>query len=260
MCSQESLIWNTAQTCEILLPSPRVIQCPFKAAAKMTNIMEWGRGHARTESPMYLHFSSALDLSTCSRPGPQLWGWHPLTAHEQGTRWAARLRQIIHEIDIINKLQTMQNYSAATNWFIIKVSGKINTCWNLKQIKISSTPHNLTGTHRAHIWLIASLTAELFPVGGEFVKLWLFWWVISDMRQGAAVLHSFHLCSRPRCRLCRPRLPLLAAGPISCPAQLIMSARDHESESDHGNALRFDNFIQEQTRNKIFQEKQLTII
>ena len=102
----------------------------------------------------------------------------------------------------------MQNYSvsAAMNWFIIKVSGKINTCWNLKQIKISSTPHNLTGTHRAHIWLIASLTAELFPVGGEFVKLWLFWWVISDMRHGAAVLHSFHLCSRPRCRLCRPGL------------------------------------------------------
>ena len=58
----------------------------------------------------------------------------------------------------------------------------------------------------AHIWLIASLTAELFPVGGEFVKVWLFWWVISDMRHGAAVLHSFHLCSRPRCRLCRPRL------------------------------------------------------
>ena len=54
MCSPGILdLKYTALCCEILLPSPRVIQCPFRAAAKMTNIMEWGRGQALTGGPRY---------------------------------------------------------------------------------------------------------------------------------------------------------------------------------------------------------------
>ena len=58
MCSQESLILNTAHYCEILLPSPQVIQCPFKAATKMTNIMEWGQAGARRgQKAQYIYIS-----------------------------------------------------------------------------------------------------------------------------------------------------------------------------------------------------------
>ena len=163
---------------------------------------------------------------------------------------------IIHEIDIINKLQTMQNFSAAMNWFIIKVSGKINTCWNLKQIKISPTPHNLTGTHLINRQLDSWVISSRRRVCKTLIVLMSYLW--HETRCCSAA--QFSSLQPPTLQTLQAPAPLLAAGPISCPAQLIMSARDHESESDHGNALRFDNFIQEQTRNKIFQEKQLTII
>ena len=113
---------------------------------------------------------------------------------------------------------------------------------------ISFKAHNLTGPHQIDLWF------ELFPVGGEFVKVWLFWWVISDTGHGPGCSAAQFSSLQP------PTLQTPGTGPhfVSSPAHY--ERWDHESESDHGKTLRFDNSQQEQTqKNCSRQEKQSAI-
>ena len=136
----------------------------------------------------------------------------------------------------------MQNFSAAMNWFIIKVSGKINTCWNLKQIKISLTPHNLTGTHLINRQLDSWVISSRRRVCKSLIVLMSYLWH-GTLRCSAAEFSSLQ----------PPTLQTAGTGPHFVSSPTHYESWDHESESDHGRTLRFDNSKQELKHEKMFQ-------